>query len=79
MQKDYGIRYEIQINYSNLKEIQYICKKLNINIVGTEYKENINLYIESTVDSRKKIEKEKIKILRIKDIESKIIEISKIW
>lgn len=79
VQKDYGIRYEIQINYSNLKEIQYICKKLNINIVGTEYKENINLYIESTVDSRKKIEKEKIKILRIKDIESKIIEISKIW
>ena len=79
VQKDYGIRYEIQINYSNLKEIQYICKKLNINIVGTEYKENINLYLESTVDSRKKIEKEKIKILRIKDIESKIIEISKIW
>ena len=79
VQKDYGIRYEIQINYSNLKEIQYICKKLNINIVGTEYKENINLYLESTVDSKKKIEKEKIKILRIKDIESKIIEISKIW
>ena len=74
VQKDYGIRYEIQINYSNLKEIQYICKKLNINIVGTEYKENINLYLESTVDSKKKIEKEKIKILRIKDIESKIIE-----
>lgn len=79
VQKDYGIRYEIQINYNNLKEIQYICKKLKINIVGTEYKENINLYLESTVDSRKKLEIEKLNILSIKDIESKLIEISKIW
>jgi len=79
VQKDYGIRYEIQINYNNLKEIQYICKKLNINIVGTEYKENINLYLESTIKSRKELEKENVKILSIKDIESKLIEISKIW
>ena len=79
VQKDYGIKYEIQINYNNLKEIQYICKKLNINIVGIEYKENINLYLESTIKSKEELEKENVKILSIKDIESKLIEISKIW
>ncbi len=79
VQKDYGIRYEIQINYNNLKEIQYICKKLNINIVDTEYKENINLYLESTIKSKEELGKENIKIISIKNIESKLIEISKIW
>ena len=64
---------------NNLKEIQYICKKLNINIVEIDYKENINLYLESTIKSRKELEKENVKILSIKDIESKLIEISKIW
>ena len=47
--------------------------------MGTEYKENINLYLESTIKSRKELEKENVKILSIKDIESKLIEISKIW
>lgn len=79
VQKDYGIKYEIQISYNNLKEIQYICKKLKINIVEIDYKENINLYLESTIKSRKELEKENVKILSIKDIESKLIEISKIW
>ena len=79
VQKDYGIRYEIQINYSNLKEIQYICKTLKINIVDIEYKENINLILESSIKARKELEKENMKILSIKDIESKLIEISKIW
>ena len=79
VQKDYGIKYEIQISYNNLKEIQYICKKLKINIVEIDYKENINLYLESTIKSRKELEKENIKIISIKNIESKLIEISKIW
>ena len=79
VQKDYGIKYVVKINYNNLKEIQYICRKLNINIVDTEYKENINLYLESTVKSREILEKENVKILSIKNIESKLIEISKIW
>ena len=79
VQKEYGIKYEIQINYSNLKEIQYICKTLKINIVDIEYKENINLVLESSIKARKELEKENMKILSIKDIESKLIEISKIW
>ncbi len=79
VQKEYGIKYEIQINYSNLKEIQYICKTLKINIVNIDYKENINLVLESSIKARKELEKESMKILSIKDIESKLIEISKIW
>ena len=79
VQKEYGIKYEIQINYSNLKEIQYICKTLKINIVNIDYKENINLILESSIKARKELEKENMKILSIKDIESKLIEISKIW
>lgn len=79
VQKEYGIKYEIQINYSNLKEIQYICKTLKINIADIDYKENINLVLESSIKARKELEKENMKILSIKDIESKLIEISKIW
>lgn len=79
VQKEYGIKYEIQINYSNLKEIQYICKTLKINIVNIDYKENINLVLESSIKARKELEKESMKILSINDIESKLIEISKIW
>ena len=79
VQKEYGIKYEIQISYSNLKEIQYICKTLKINIVNIDYKENINLILESSIKARKELEKENMKILSIKDIESKLIEISKIW
>ena len=31
--KDYGIQFEIEISYNNLKEILFICKNSDINII----------------------------------------------
>ena len=61
--KDYGVKYEIEISYNNLKELQYICKKLKIKIVNIEYKENVKLILESTFEAKKRVRKSD-KILR---------------
>lgn len=75
VQKDYGIKYVIETSYSDLKDIQFICKTLKINIVDIEYKENIKLILESTFDAKKELEKEKSKIINIKELETKLITI----
>ena len=75
VKKDYGIRYKIEINYGNLKEIQYICKNLKINIVDIEYNVNIKLTLESNIKAKEDLEKEKSKIINLELICSKIITI----
>ena len=52
--KEYGIRYKVEVSYGELKNIQYLCKKLDINIIKMEYDVNIILTLEST-----KLKKEK--------------------
>ena len=73
VQKDYGIRYEVEIAYSDLKNIQFICKNLKINIVKMEYKENIKLILESTLDAKKELERANISLISINEICNKII------
>ncbi len=73
VQKDYGIRYEVEIAYSDLKNIQFICKNLKINIVKMEYKENIKLILESTLDAKKELERANISLISINEICHKII------
>ena len=75
VKKDYGIRYKIEIKYGNLKEIQYICKNLKINIVDIEYNVNIKLTLESNIKAKEDLEKEKSKIINLELICSKIITI----
>lgn len=55
--KDYGVQFEIEVSYNNLKEIQFICKNLNINIIKTDYQENVKLILESTIEAKEKLEK----------------------
>ena len=75
VQKDYGIKYVIETSYSDLKDIQFICKTLKINIVDIEYKENMKLILESKIKKKKELEKEKSKIINIKELETKLITI----
>ena len=73
VQKDYGIRYEVEIAYSDLKNIQFICKNLKINIVKIKYKKNIKLILESTLDAKKELERANISLISINEICHKII------
>ena len=72
--KDYGVQYEIEISYNNLKELQFMCKKLKIKIVNIEYQENITLILESTFDAKKELEKSD-KILKQREIKQLFVTI----
>ena len=72
--KDYGVQYEIEISYNNLKELQYICKKLKIKIVNIEYKENVKVILESTYEAKKELEKSD-KILRQREIKQLFVTV----
>ena len=72
--KDYGIQFEIEISYNNLKEIQFICKNLDISIIKIEYQENVKLILESTFEAKKELEKSN-KILSQREIKQLFITI----
>lgn len=72
--KDYGIQFEIEISYNNLKEILFICKNLDINIIKIEYQENVKLLLESTFEAKKELEKSD-KILSQREIKQLFVTI----
>ena len=72
--KDYGIQFEIEISYNNLKEILFICKNLDINIIKIEYQENVKLLLESTFEEKKELEKSN-KILSQREIKQLFVTI----
>ena len=72
--KDYGIQFEIEISYNNLKEILFICKNLDISIIKIEYQENVKLLLESTFEAKKELEKSD-KILRQREIKQLFVTI----
>lgn len=73
IEKEYGIRYSVEISYKNIKEIEYICKQLEINIKKSEYKENVVMLLESNKEKKEKLENSGIEILSEKIIEDNII------
>ncbi len=73
IEKEYGIRYLLEISYGNIKEIQYICKQLKINIIDSEYGENVILTLESNEEKKKKLENSGIEIKNEKILNDKII------
>ena len=72
--KDYGVQFEIEISYNNLKEIQFICKNLDISIIKIEYQENVKLILESTFEAKKELEKSN-KILSQREIKQLFVTI----
>ena len=73
IEKEYGIRYLVEISYRNIKEIQYICKQLEINIIDSEYGENVILTLESNEEKKKELENSGIEIKNKKVLNDKII------
>ena len=73
-----GKEYEVKIDYSNLEKLKYYARKNNINIIKTEYGNEIvcNLEIKNEDVSRflEDIEKRNIKILENKFICEKHIK-----
>ena len=72
--KDYGVQFEIEISYNNLKEILFICKNLDISIIKIEYQENVKLILESTFEAKKELEKSN-KILSQREIKQLFVTI----
>ena len=72
--KDYGVQFEIEISYNNLKEILFICKNLDISIIKIEYQENVKLILESTFEAKKELEKSN-KILSQREIKQLFITV----
>lgn len=50
-----GIRYSIKINYGMQKDVTYLCKKFEINIVDTIYDNFVEMILESTIENKEKL------------------------
>jgi len=73
----FGKEFEVKVDYSNLENLKYYCKKNNINIVNTEYANEIvcNLEIRNEDIERflEDIQKRNINIIEYKLICEKYI------
>ena len=72
-----GKEFELKVDYSNLESLKYYARKNNINIVKTEYANDIicnleirNEYIDKFLDD---IEKRNINIIEYKELSDKYI------
>ena len=72
-----GIEFNVEIDYNNLENFKYYCKKNNINIIDLLYSEKIICKIELGKDLEKNflenIEKKEINIINVNKIGSKYI------
>ncbi len=72
-----GKEYEIRVEYSNLENLKYYCRKNNINITKIEYSNQImcNLEMENQKISKflEDIEKRTVNILEYREIKEKYI------
>lgn len=73
VKQEYGIRYSVEINYNSLKDLQHLCKMLEINIVKIDYKINVNVTMESNLDKEQRLLQSNIKILNEKVENNNII------
>ena len=73
----FGKEYEVKIDYSNLENLKYYCKKNNIKIIKKEYLNEIVCNLEIKNEDINKflddIEKRNIKIIEYKEICEKYI------
>lgn len=76
-----GKEYEIRLNYNNLEEIKYYANNNEINIIKTQYFNEIICNIEIKNENIEKflndIEKRNIKIIDYKEISTKYIKTNK--
>ena len=56
VEKELGLIYKIDVDYSKQKDIEYTCNKNNINILNSDYQERITYTLSSNEEASKKIE-----------------------
>ena len=79
VQKTKGYLAKLEIEYNDIDKIKYYLKQNNINIVGSQYSENVELTIEVTDVNTEKftnnVKNRNINIIKYDIIEEKNIEI----
>ena len=73
VKKDYGNKYILELNYNNLNEFQYLCKKLKIRIIDMKYMENIQIIIETTDEVKKLLDQSNIEFIKNQIFEKNVI------
>ena len=56
VEKELGLIYKIEVDYSKQKDIEYTCNKNSINILNSDYQEKITYTLSSNEEASKKIE-----------------------
>ena len=62
VQKEIGNEYEIVLNYEDINNFNYICNTMNIDVIETKYKEDVNVIIKTTEKEFQKLLNSNIKI-----------------
>ena len=77
VEKTLGKEVSLSIEYSEIENFKYYCRKNNINIIKEEYLSDVIFLIELTEENYKKMKNEidnlKLKIIKINKMEEKYI------
>ena len=75
-----GVEYQVKVDYSELENLKYYCKKNDINIIKTEYLNEIicNLEVQNEIIEKflSDIEKRNINIVEVKEISKKYVAVN---
>lgn len=75
-----GSEFEVQLDYTDFQEFNYYCQKNSINIINSEYGENVVCNIEMTKEIKEKflrdINEQKLILKNVKEVQKKYIKIS---
>lgn len=64
IEMEYGIRYSVEIEYSELKNLQHTCKNLGIKIAKIEYKIKIIVTLESSREKKIELGNSNVELLK---------------
>ncbi len=76
--KQLGQKMKLKVEYSNVEQVKYYCRKKGIMIVEEEYSNDVNIFIEISnkmmLEMYEDFESQKLKATKIEKIEEKYIE-----
>lgn len=62
IEMEMGTLIKVQIEYNNVENLKYYCRKNNIKIIKENYANNVEIFLELTEGKWKKMELDKIKL-----------------
>lgn len=74
-----GFEYKVKVQYSEIENIKYYCRKNQINIVKVEYLDDVECYIEVKEEFKEKllesIKQKEINVIEYQSIGDKLVKI----